>query len=58
MSNKANTTVGQTADAVAPPPPRKRRWADTWREFKQAPWSAQFGFVVILTYVLVALLAP
>ncbi len=58
MSNKANTTVGQTADALAPPPPRKRRWADTWREFKKAPWSAQFGFVVILAYVFVALFAP
>ena len=58
MSNKANTTVGQTADAVAPPPPRQRRWADIWREFKQAPWSAQFGFVVILAYVFVALFAP
>lgn len=58
MSDKTNTTVGQTADAVAPPPPRQRRWADAWREFKQAPWSAQFGLVVILTYVFVALLAP
>lgn len=58
MSNKANTTVGQTADAVAPPPPRQRRWADTWREFKQAPWSAQFGLVVILAYVFVAIFAP
>jgi peptide/nickel transport system permease protein len=58
MSNKANTTVGQTADALAPPPPRQRRWADTWREFKKAPWSAQFGFVVILGYVFVSLFAP
>ena len=58
MSNKANTTVGQTADAVAPPPLRQRRWADAWREFKQAPWSAKFGLVVILAYVFVALLAP
>jgi len=59
MSNKANTTVGQTADALAPPPPRQRRWAeDAWREFKQAPWSAQFGLVVILGYVFVSLFAP
>ena len=58
MSDKTDTTVGQTADALAPPPPRQRRWADTWREFKQAPWSAQFGLVVILAYVFVAIFAP
>ena len=30
----------------------------TWRGFLKAPWSAKFGFLVIFTYVFVALFAP
>ncbi|MDH3688398.1 MAG: ABC transporter permease [Gammaproteobacteria bacterium] len=53
-----NSTVGQSADAVAPPPPRDRNWADAWRELKRAPLSAKFGLLVILVYVFVAFFAP
>jgi len=58
MSDPVETTVGQTADAVPPPPPRQRRLADAWRELKKAPISAKFGLVVIVGYVFVALFAP
>jgi len=58
MSDPVETTVGQTADAVPPPPPRQRRLADAWRELKKAPMSAKFGLVVIVGYVFVALFAP
>ena len=58
MSDPVETTVGQTADAVPPPPPRQRRLADAWHELKKAPMSAKFGLVVIVGYVFVALFAP
>ncbi|MGI9303437.1 MAG: ABC transporter permease [Gammaproteobacteria bacterium] len=53
-----NSTLGQSTDAVAPPPPRDRRWADAWRELKRAPLSAKFGLLVIVVYVFVAFFAP
>ena len=58
MSDKSDSTVGQTADAVPPPPPRQQRLADMWRELKKAPLSAKFGLLVIAFYVFVALFAP
>ncbi len=58
MSDSVETTVGQTADAVPPPPPRQSRLSDAWRELKKAPLSAKFGLVVILGYVFMALFAP
>ncbi len=58
MSDSVDTTVGQTADAVPPPPPRQRRLSDAWRELKKAPLSAKFGLLVILSYVFMALFAP
>ena len=57
MNNQTNT-VGQTADAVAPPPRRDKKWADAWREVKKAPLSAKFGMAVIILYIFVALFAP
>ena len=35
MSDANESTVGQTADAVPPPPPRQGRFADAWRELKK-----------------------
>jgi peptide/nickel transport system permease protein len=58
MSDAPDSTVGQTADAVPPPPPRQRKLADAWRELKKAPLSAKFGLLVIAGYVFVALFAP
>jgi peptide/nickel transport system permease protein len=58
MSDASESTVGQTADAVPPPPPRQRKLADAWRELKKAPLSAKFGLLVIAGYVFVALFAP
>lgn len=58
MSDAPDSTVGQTADAVPPPPPRQRKLADAWREVKKAPLSAKFGLLVIAGYVFVALFAP
>jgi len=58
MTDKDESTVGQTADAVAPPPPRDRRWGDVWKELRKAPLSAKFGLVVIVIYVFIALFAP
>jgi peptide/nickel transport system permease protein len=58
MSDANDSTVGQTADAVPPPPPRNRKIADAWRELKKAPLSAKFGLLVILGYVFVAIFAP
>lgn len=58
MNDEPKSTVGQTADAVAPPPPRERRFSDAWKELKKAPGSAKFGIVIILIYVFVALFAP
>ncbi|GJL83133.1 MAG: ABC transporter permease [marine bacterium B5-7] len=51
-------TLGQTADAVAPPPPRKRRLSDTLKALRKAPLSAKFGLVVIVFYVVMAIFAP
>ena len=58
MNDDTDSTVGQTADAVAPRPPRERHLSDVWRELKKAPVSAQFGIVVILIYMFIALFAP
>jgi peptide/nickel transport system permease protein len=58
MSDPSESTLGQTADAVPPKPPRQRKLADAWRELKKAPLSAKFGLLVIAAYVFVALFAP
>jgi len=58
MSDASESTVGQTADAVPPKPPRQRKLTDAWRELKKAPLSAKFGLLVISVYVFVALFAP
>jgi len=58
MTDAQDSTVGQTADAVPPPPPRQRRLADAWRGLKKAPMSAKFGLLVIAGYVFIALFAP
>ncbi len=58
MSDKGDSTVGETADSVPPPPPRQQKLADAWRELKKAPLSAKFGLLVIACYVFVALFAP
>lgn len=58
MSNASDPTIGQTADAVPPPPPRQRKLADAWRGLKKAPLTAKFGLLVIAGYVFVALFAP
>jgi peptide/nickel transport system permease protein len=57
MSDSVDTTVGQTADAL-PPPPKQGAAAVAWRELKKAPISAKFGLLVIFGYVFVALFAP
>ncbi len=57
MNGNDNTT-GQTADAVAPPPPRRHGVGDVLRALRKAPLSAQFGMLVILAYVFVAVFAP
>ncbi|WP_423911215.1 ABC transporter permease [Candidatus Spongiihabitans sp.] len=44
---------------MPPPPPRKESKASVaWRELKKAPLTAQFGFLVIIIYVAVAVFAP
>ena len=58
MSDASDSTVGQTADSVPPPPPRHRKLNDAWRELKKAPLSAKFGLAVIVGYVFVAIFAP
>ena len=58
MNDEIETTVGQTADAAAPPPSRERGMSDAFKELKKAPLSAKFGIVVILIYFLIALFAP
>lgn len=58
MTDKPESTVGSTADAVAPRPPNERKLADAWKELKKAPLSAKIGIVIIIAYVFVALFAP
>ena len=49
----------ESADAMPPPPPRNESKASiAWRELKKAPLTAQFGFLIIITYIAVAVLAP
>ncbi len=57
-TNLNESTVGQTADAVAPPPRKTFQFSDLMRELRKAPWTAQFGLVVICGYVFVATFAP
>ncbi len=58
MSEPSKATVGMTADAVAPPPRKKFQFSDLVKELKKAPWTAQFGLLVIFGYVFVAIFAP
>lgn len=58
MSAPNATTVGQTADALPPPPPREPRRSAVRRALRTAPWTAQLGLLVILAYVFVAIFAP
>lgn len=49
----------ESADAMPPPPPRNESKASVaWRELKKAPLTAQFGFLVIITYIVEAVFAP
>ncbi len=56
--SEPTATTGQTADAVAPPPPRKRGFADAMKALGKAPLSAKFGLLVIVFYVFVAIFGP
>lgn len=56
--SEPTATTGQTADAVAPPPPRKRGFADAMKALGRAPLSAKFGLVVVAFYVFVAIFGP
>lgn len=58
MSIENETTAGGTADAVAPPPPRRRGLADLLKALGKAPMSAKFGLLVIVCYAFTALFAP
>jgi len=58
MTDRGESNIGQTADAVAPRPARDRRLSDAWKELRKAPMSAKVGLVVILIYVFIALFAP
>ena len=58
MTDRGESNIGQTADAVPPRPARDRRLSDAWKELRKAPMSAKVGLVVILIYVFIALFAP
>ena len=58
MSDQSTSSVGDSADALPPPPPRDKKLADAWKELKKAPFTAQFGLFIILCYVLTAIFAP
>jgi len=58
MTDKPDSTVGQTADAVAPLPPGERKLSDAWKALKRAPLTAKFGIIIIIIYVFIALFAP
>ena len=45
------------SESPAPLPKTQRKTALAWRELKKAPLTAQFGLIVILAYILVALFA-
>ena len=53
-----NSPTAKTADALAPPPPRRRGWRVAGRELARAPWTAKIGLLFILAYVFIALFAP
>lgn len=57
MNTNRNNTVGQTADAVAPPP-RQSAFRVAIRELIKAPITAKIGIVIVLCYVFTALFAP
>lgn len=49
----------KSADAAPPPPRRNESKASVaWRELKKAPLTAQFGMIVIIVYLIVAIFAP
>ncbi len=54
----SNNTIGQSVDAVPPPVRTESKWTVAWRELKKAPLSAKFGLLVIITYIVIAFLAP
>ncbi|KAA3631703.1 MAG: ABC transporter permease, partial [Proteobacteria bacterium] len=58
MTETRKDTVGQTADALAPPPPKHTRVGDSLKALRKAPLSAKFGILVIAFYVFIALFAP
>lgn len=57
MNEPATKTLGESADAKAPPP-RESKLVAAMRELRKAPLSAKFGLLVITLYVLAALFAP
>ncbi len=57
MNEIKTSTVGESADAL-PPPPRPGTLTIVVREIWKAPLSAKLGMVIVLTYIFVALFAP
>ncbi len=57
MNEPATKTLGESADAKAPPP-RESKLVAAMHELRKAPLSAKFGLLVITLYVLAALFAP
>ena len=53
-----NKPASQMESAPPPAPRNQSNAAVAWRELKKAPLTAQFGLVVILVYIFVAVFAP
>ena len=53
-----NTTAGLSNADAAPPPPKRSKSQVIINELIKAPWTAQLGIVIILTYVILALFSP
>ncbi len=58
MTDSTQDAAHQSAEPVPPPSLQNQGLANAWKALKKAPWTAKFGMIVILLYILVGFFAP
>ena len=58
MTDSTQDAAHQSAEPAPPPSLQNQGLANAWKALKKAPWTAKFGMIVILLYILVGIFAP
>ncbi len=58
MTDSTQDAAHQSAEPAPPPSLQNQGLANAWKALRKAPWTAKFGMIVILLYILVGFFAP